>query len=494
MALKKGDGAKPSPKKVVEGKPGGEKSGIKDLLIQSRALISKDPTGSLEMVNKAVRLAQKGADRQLYLDAIITKISRLGSCGKIPERDRLIEEWSDRIEKEGSCYNRAAYANILSLIHFEHSEFAEALAKIRPCLENIESIGDERLAMSIKMNAGNAYSGLGIFDVAASWFIDVLRSAEEAGELQLVGQAHNNLGIVYRRLKDLDKAEAEFREVIEIAKKSDDKPLLSKAYNNLCGEFFFRGDWDQAMNYSLMAMEINQELGEQYGIQACLTNQGAIYHKRGELDKAMKCFEEALAIATVLGVKHQVATLHMNIGHVYQARKEYNKALKYFRKGLVIAEKISAKDLQDHIYEAVATIQYDRRRWKNAFDAIDKLLELRVDRFTGQQRKTVEELHIRYEVERKEREAALIRERNAELEAEVKRRIKIEAELKQAMAKIRVLTGLLPVCAECRKVRDDDGQWHQMEYYISNHSDAQFSHGYCPTCAEKALKQLKRDM
>ena len=58
-------------------------------------------------------------------------------------------------------------------------------------------------------------------------------------------------------------------------------------------------------------------------------------------------------------------------------------------------------------------------------------------------------------------------------------------ELQQAMTEIKKLSGLLPICAKCKKIRDDQGYWNQIEFYISEHSEADFSHGICPGCAEK---------
>jgi hypothetical protein len=57
-----------------------------------------------------------------------------------------------------------------------------------------------------------------------------------------------------------------------------------------------------------------------------------------------------------------------------------------------------------------------------------------------------------------------------------------KAELEKTMAEMRVLKGLLPVCASCKKVRTSDGGWTQMETYIERHSEASFSHGLCPDC------------
>ena len=59
------------------------------------------------------------------------------------------------------------------------------------------------------------------------------------------------------------------------------------------------------------------------------------------------------------------------------------------------------------------------------------------------------------------------------------------AELQKAMTEIRTLRGIIPICASCKKVRDDEGAWQQVEAYIRAHSEAQFSHGICPDCLEK---------
>jgi PAS domain S-box-containing protein len=58
-------------------------------------------------------------------------------------------------------------------------------------------------------------------------------------------------------------------------------------------------------------------------------------------------------------------------------------------------------------------------------------------------------------------------------------------DLQNALAKVRTLSGLLPICASCKNIRDDKGYWNQIETYISNHSEVAFSHGLCPGCMEK---------
>jgi hypothetical protein len=67
---------------------------------------------------------------------------------------------------------------------------------------------------------------------------------------------------------------------------------------------------------------------------------------------------------------------------------------------------------------------------------------------------------------------------------------KMIVELQEASDKIKILRGFLPICSHCKKIRDDEGYWQQVENYISEHSEAQFSHGICPTCAKEHYSEL----
>jgi len=71
-------------------------------------------------------------------------------------------------------------------------------------------------------------------------------------------------------------------------------------------------------------------------------------------------------------------------------------------------------------------------------------------------------------------------------------REKLIRDLREAIENIKTLKGLLPICASCKKIRDDKGYWNQIETYIATHSEAEFSHGLCPVCAEKLYPGLNK--
>lgn len=63
-------------------------------------------------------------------------------------------------------------------------------------------------------------------------------------------------------------------------------------------------------------------------------------------------------------------------------------------------------------------------------------------------------------------------------------------ELQGALAKVKTLSGMLPICSHCKKIRDDKGAWNQIEFYIRDRSNASFSHGVCPECAKQHYAQV----
>ncbi len=64
-------------------------------------------------------------------------------------------------------------------------------------------------------------------------------------------------------------------------------------------------------------------------------------------------------------------------------------------------------------------------------------------------------------------------------------------ELQDALAKVKTLSGMIPICAWCRKIRNDKGYWDQVEDYLRNHSNATFTHGICPDCSEQMRRKEK---
>jgi hypothetical protein len=72
-----------------------------------------------------------------------------------------------------------------------------------------------------------------------------------------------------------------------------------------------------------------------------------------------------------------------------------------------------------------------------------------------------------------------------EAKANEKERENLIAELQKSLSEIKTLRGIIPICSFCKKIRDDKGYWDQVEVYVRQHTEANFSHSICPECAEE---------
>jgi DNA-binding response OmpR family regulator len=76
-------------------------------------------------------------------------------------------------------------------------------------------------------------------------------------------------------------------------------------------------------------------------------------------------------------------------------------------------------------------------------------------------------------------------------EKEIEQKRLIE-QLQDALAEIKTLKGFIPICASCKKIRDDEGYWNQIEEYLTAHTDAVFTHGLCPQCVKKYMEDIEK--
>ena len=115
---------------------------------------------------------------------------------------------------------------------------------------------------------------------------------------------------------------------------------------------------------------------------------------------------------------------------------------------------------------------------EEAYSTLSEYLAMESKRLEKRNHEAISRLKIAMEMQANQREKELIEKNNEEL-------IITNSQLVQALAEVDTLSGMLPICASCKRIRDDDGYWQQIESYISSHSGAEFSHSLCTDCVKK---------
>jgi|GEM_PF-1278004 len=143
-----------------------------------------------------------------------------------------------------------------------------------------------------------------------------------------------------------------------------------------------------------------------------------------------------------------------------------------------VAAQINLCEAREEIKEKVELLQQEILERKRAEEELNKHKQ-RLSELVAERTKELVETNnkLRNEIEEKNK---------VELERE-----KLIEDLKEALAKIKSLSGLLPMCASCKKIRNDKGYWEQVETFISNHSEAEFSHSLCPECLKTLYPEIE---
>jgi tetratricopeptide (TPR) repeat protein len=293
----------------------------------------------------------------------------------------------------------------------------------------------------------------------------------------------NNISIIYSSLNDESTALDYCNRAIEISEKHGCLTNLANSLNNAGGIFRRTGYPEKGLEYYHRVLKIREELGERWKIARVLTNMGMIHDDLSNHEKALDFFFRALEIETEKGDTDDASQTLLSISLSYASTGKFEEAYKYAGKGLAYTDHIDSPIVKRNIYQSYSEVCEMIGNFKEALEFQKKYKTLNDEIYTEESSLKVNELRAKYESDKKERDTEISRLRNVEL-------AKTNEDLKRALSEVKHLSGLLPICSACKKIRDDHGYWEQIESYISSHSKVQFNHSLCPECMDRLYPEL----
>ena len=332
----------------------------------------------------------------------------------------------------------------------------------------------------------------------------------------------------------IDDALQNFMHSLRISRELNDDSAVGYALNNIGTIFEAKGVYDSTLVYYQGSMQCYQNIGDSKGVLQNLNDMGAVYNKIGDYDLALDVSEAAFDRAVAVDNQDGEATALMNMGVSYAKTKNFGNALDVFIQSRDLSMKIGRRELLKDNYFHLSDVYEQLGDYKKSTMFLKLFDALKDSLFNEQTAENTDRLRITYETAKKERENELLRKVN-ESQQDVIRKTRLiilltsgmsgviavlavilytlyrqknkanillgatnselslqrdeldrqKSEIQEAISKIKALSGLLPICASCKKIRDDSGYWREVESYISDHSEALFSHGICPDCLKK---------
>ena len=402
--------------------------------------------------------------------------SRHSNPGKA---EAYAREAQDHADKQGFLAEQANSFRMLGIVNRETGKFTEAMSYCRKSMEIYEELGDRNGMAFTHGTIATIYKFQGIIDKAIEHYHESLKRKQEygAGEDELA-LCYFNIGGCYSGLLRLDLAQSFYETAQEIWEKSGNRSQLAFLYNNigcLCGR---KEELDKAREYFQKALQIREDLEDKKGIASTLGNLGNLHEDLGDNESAPDFYIRSLELYEEIGNRRGAARICGCLGGVYTRLGRLDEAEELVMRGLKITRKLSMKDWEIHCLEKVTDLYEVKGDLQKALQHSRELNTCVEEHLNEKSMGKIALLQVQFETEKKEREAEIYRLKNVELSS-------MNDQLRDTLADVKKLQGMLPICASCKKVRDDDGYWQQIEAYISDHSDVKITHGICPECMIK---------
>jgi len=399
-----------------------------------------------------------------------------------------------------------------------------ALVYVARAREMRLKLGDTIGALRTWNNTGSGHYQLGHYEQALTAFVQALDGRRLENDTVGMARVLTNIGKVYQDWGQYDRAESRLQEAIRFARLANNPGILGYALNTLAQVYIDRGEYDLAyrtIDASLVAYSSKDPLVSSsdslggWRLNALARADALV--RQGRAAQALPYLDSVVAVGQMNGNIRSIAKSQMLRGQAYAQLGDLARARTLLTESFALSKSVEQRVFMLTALERLSDVE------EKAGDAMASLRALRSAtalRDTIFNQATAERLAAEERREERERElqenAALRQAQREQAQVIERQRItvslvlvilllgalllflmvrynrlgkareqalaKTNDELRMALADVRTLSGLIPICASCKRVRDDRGYWQAVESYISNHSDAKFSHAICQSC------------
>jgi tetratricopeptide (TPR) repeat protein len=446
---------------------------------------------SLTIARGAVLLAQAAGDST----ALAKAVHDLGFAHwQRDAYDSALVHFIEARQLRKAIHDTVGLARVLNSIgssHYHEGNYGPALEAYLQSLALRRAIGDQRGVAITLANIGKTYQDWHQYERAVLVFLDGVNAAEASGNAAALGYTLHSLGTGQIDIGQYAEARVSFGRSME-------------AYSRTGPH---RTPIDSTSGWALNALALGkldviegrprQAIARFDSVLARATLAGTV---RGEIEsrlalgsarlanrepaKAVAEYERALALARPLELRAMQLDALDGMASAEEARGNASAALTHLRAHRALADSVFDRSSAHRVLAMELEIQAEKALRTNAALLLAQRLQ---DESLGRQRlvtalssallvlvAALAAMFWRFSRIAR-RQSRALEQSNAELGA-------ANEELRTALADVRTLSGFIPICAHCKRVRDDDGYWKAVETYISSRSDASFSHAICHTC------------
>ncbi len=443
-------------------------------------------------------------------------------------------EAAGNLESAGDRTALALVHNRMGLAHWNLVQYDSAVARFTRAQELWTELDDRSSLGRVHNNLGAAHYQWGNYELALSSFLRALEYRREMGQEEGQALALTNVGRTYHDWGQFPRARQAYAEAIRVSDRTN--YAFGQAYGrlNLAELYLDEGSLAPARELFLQSLARYGEPDETIppsdalgGRILNLLGLGAIHISEGELEEGIQLLEETLQVAQNADNPRHMARSRLELGRGLQAAGRYDEASQQLTLGLESARARAQRPIALELLAALSRVEELRGVPTEALAHLQAHMALQDSIFDQGAVQRIAAMEAQDETARQERQNALLREEQRIREAVIRRQQVITVlggtllalsalllgvlvhfyrrgterqrelaqsntaletanrDLREALAEVRTLKGLIPICAHCKNVRDDEGYWESVESYIGARSQALFSHSICTECGPR---------
>jgi len=315
-------------------------------------------------------------------------------------------------EKLNDLKGASDVLNNLGVIFYNNGKLDKAKGYYEKALGYREVVNDRRGIAAVYNNLAELLLKSGQAAEAFAMHSRALEINRELGDKERIGASLQNIGLTYLSQDDYELSLSHFQEALVIYNDIKNKPTAIVIMINIGATLLKQKKEAEAKKYYEQCYEESKSINYHYGLILSLQSLAHIEYMQGHYREAIRYNEDCIRIAETTDHIAEITTSLSNIGMSYGYLKDYTQALKYLHDALVMARKTGIKESISEIYVHLSEIYEKLADYKKSLEYHKKHIAIRDELVNKETTKTISEIKTRYEVEKKEKEAQLLKEKS----------------------------------------------------------------------------------
>jgi tetratricopeptide (TPR) repeat protein len=362
----------------------------------------------------------------------------------------------------------------------------EAIQAYQKAQAIARELGDARGQAQVLNKMGDLYTNFGHFEEAKSSQLQAISMAEAIADVVLQARCHISLSDTYGNRHETDLQLQELNRASVLAVKAGDTYLQLVITINLADVQIQRKNFQAVLKYSEAALADPKISQYPSFLAYAQFNRGIALNRLGRHTEGLESMQEGLRNLKATSFQSDRAEGMGNLAEEFAFAGDFRRAYEAYREFKALSDDLKHTKDMKRVAEASA-----------AFEADKKQIQIEALQREKRSQARLMGLWIALCILGFASAGVLvmsrrrIRQAHSDLQELHGRNLTLIGDLQTALTEVKTLQGLIPICAHCKKIRDDQGFWNQMESYIQSRSEATFSHGICPDCAKEVMAEIQ---